>query len=116
MVEDTGRSQKAYSEEEDQTSGGSGYSDWLSSQIIACGKAMGLSVRDDKNGWENLIRFAQGHIDANNAARVVDRSKKKATRELQNLKTSVNYDVKAEGGERKVQASQRFKGKGKVCQ
>ncbi|KAJ8644801.1 hypothetical protein MRB53_006549 [Persea americana] len=73
MVEDTGRSQKAYSEGEDQTPGGSGYSDRLSSQIIACGKAVGLSIRDDKNGWENLIRFAQGRVDANNAARVVDR-------------------------------------------
>ena len=42
--------------------------------------------------WESLIRFVQGWEESNNLARAKDRAKKKVTRELQSLKTSMNYD------------------------
>lgn len=41
---------------------------WLTDKMIDCGKAVGVSVGNSKDGWEKLITFAYGRDKENKAA------------------------------------------------
>ena len=68
-----------------EKAGGSASIKWLRTQIVACGKAVGVSVGNDDKDWEPIIKFAQARKDENYAVRTEGRSKKKVARELRSL-------------------------------
>lgn len=62
-------------------------SEWLPSKIKECGEIVGIP-----EGWNTLVAFAQEREKQNCFHPPVFKSKRKGSRELNNLVSSVNYD------------------------
>eukprot|EP00268_Persea_americana_P009463 TRINITY_DN13795_c0_g1_i4.p1 TRINITY_DN13795_c0_g1~~TRINITY_DN13795_c0_g1_i4.p1 ORF type:complete len:360 (-),score=51.98 TRINITY_DN13795_c0_g1_i4:463-1542(-) len=67
-------------------------SEWLNSKIMICGKAVGVTVGNNETDWARMIEFAQGRDRINTIAREEERSKKRVVRELQSLRSSIDYE------------------------
>ena len=53
---------------------------------------MGLSISSCDKGWESLIEFAKVRPRQDKDLSCQDKSKRKGSRELQGLLSSINYD------------------------
>lgn len=88
-------------------------------QNVGLWEGSGLTVADEKAGWGELTQFAQKREEANKGARAQGRVKNKVVRELQTLKSLVNYERgpgRAEGSQSASQILQKSKVKSKGCQ
>ncbi|XXG76818.1 hypothetical protein AAC387_Pa08g1096 [Persea americana] len=88
LAKTAGRKTKA---EKAVLSSESSFIDWLKPKITLCGKVVGVSVGNNQEDWKRLIEFAQGRERLNSKAKEEERSKKRTTRELRSLKSSINY-------------------------
>ncbi|XXG46001.1 hypothetical protein AAC387_Pa02g0946 [Persea americana] len=73
-------------------SGESNSSEWLNSKIMICGKAVGVTVGNNETDWARMIEFAQGRDMINTIVREEETSKKRVFRELQSLRSLINYE------------------------
>ena len=81
-------------------------------QNVGLWEGSGLTVADEKAGWGELTQFAQKRVEANKGARAQGRVKNKVVRELQTLKSLVNYERgpgRAEGSQSASQILQKSK-------
>lgn len=58
-----------------EKAGGSASTKWLRTQIVVCGKAVGVFVGNNDRDWDPIIKFAQAREDQNYAVRIERRSK-----------------------------------------
>ena len=65
---------------------------WLSQKVRQCGEVVGITVDNNKGGWESLLAFAHDRDRENWEVLVADRSKRKGSRELQSLACLINYE------------------------
>lgn len=86
---------------------------WISGKIVLFGKAVGVTVDAYPGGWDDVIRFAHPRKQQNREDFYISKGKKKGTRELQKLSSSVNYEKTREGKQRHGSACRgERKGKG----
>lgn len=79
---------------------------------------VGVIVNKDKGGWESLVAFVHSRDIENRDTSVEGMSKKKGSRELQNLACSINFEG-SHSRCKEIPASsrnaKRNKGSGKFC-
>lgn len=65
---------------------------WIPNKMVQCGKIVGISVENCKGGWDSLVAFARDRDEQMSDQLTCSKSKQKRKRELQGLRTFINYD------------------------
>lgn len=63
----------------------------LPQKIIDCGRIVGISIANNKGGWDSLTTFVMER-ERQNKALFNNNPKRKRKRELKSLRCSINYD------------------------